>query len=107
MGDDFGVEYQSGFGNEHATEAEPGVLPIGQNSPQRVTHDLYTEQLTGSAFTVARSDALRTWMYRIRPSVRHVTGLRDIDPGRIRTAPCREGAPPVAQLRWSPVAIPA
>ena len=105
MGDDFGVEYQSGFGNEHATEAEPGVLPIGQNSPQRVAHDLYTEQLTGSAFTVARADALRTWMYRIRPSVRHVTGLRDVDPGNIRTSPCREGAPPVAQLRWSPIPV--
>ena len=105
MGDDFGVEYQTGFGNEHATEAEPGVLPTGQNSPQRVAHDLYTEQLTGSAFTVARADALRTWMYRIRPSVRHVTALRDIDPGNIRTSPCRDGSPPVAQLRWSPIGV--
>jgi homogentisate 1,2-dioxygenase len=105
MGDDFGVEYQSGFGNEHATEAEPGVLPIGRNSPQRVAHDLYTEQLTGSAFTAPRAEAYRTWMYRMRPSVRHVTGLVDIDPGNIRTSPCREGSPPVAQLRWSPVGV--
>ena len=106
MGDDFGIEYQSGFGNEHVTEAEPGVLPIGQNSPQRVTHDLYTEQLTGSAFTAPRADALRTWMYRIRPSVRHVTALRDIEAGNLRTSPCREGTPPVAQLRWSPIGVP-
>ncbi len=106
MGDDFGIEYQSGFGNEHVTEAEPGVLPTGQNSPQRVTHDLYTEQLTGSAFTAPRADALRTWMYRIRPSVRHVTALRDIEAGNLCTSPCREGTPPVAQLRWSPIGVP-
>lgn len=29
------ITYQSGFGNEHATEALPGVLPVGQNSPRR------------------------------------------------------------------------
>ena len=28
--------YQSGFGNEFATEALPGVLPEGRNSPQKV-----------------------------------------------------------------------
>jgi homogentisate 1,2-dioxygenase len=27
--------YQSGFGNEFATEALPGALPVGRNSPQR------------------------------------------------------------------------
>ncbi|NNF69536.1 MAG: homogentisate 1,2-dioxygenase, partial [Acidimicrobiia bacterium] len=31
MGD---VEYQSGFGNEFASEAVPGALPVGQNNPQ-------------------------------------------------------------------------
>ena len=36
-----GVRYQSGFGNEFATEAIPGALPTGQNSPQRVAHGLY------------------------------------------------------------------
>ena len=29
------VGYQSGFGNEFATEAMPGALPQGRNSPQR------------------------------------------------------------------------
>ncbi|HEX7129074.1 MAG TPA: homogentisate 1,2-dioxygenase, partial [Rhodanobacteraceae bacterium] len=43
--------YQSGFGNEHATEALPGALPVGQNSPQRVAYGLYAEQLSGTAFT--------------------------------------------------------
>lgn len=26
-------DYLSGFGNENATEAIPGALPVGQNSP--------------------------------------------------------------------------
>src|SRR5207244_3166018 len=29
------LEYQSGFGNVHGTEAVPGALPVGQNAPQR------------------------------------------------------------------------
>lgn len=28
--------YMSGFGNEFATEALPGALPVGQNNPQIV-----------------------------------------------------------------------
>ena len=100
-----GLEYLSGFGNEHATEAVDGVLPIGQNSPQRVAHDLYAEQISGTAFTAPRAVNTRSWLYRRRPSVRHITGLREIDPGLIRTSPCREAAPPVAQLRWDPVPI--
>ena len=31
-------EYQTGFGNEFATEALAGALPIGRNSPQRPPH---------------------------------------------------------------------
>ena len=34
------LAYQTGFGNEFATEALPGALPIGQNSPQRVAYGL-------------------------------------------------------------------
>ena len=29
------LRYQSGFGSEFATEALPGALPEGRNSPQR------------------------------------------------------------------------
>src|SRR3546814_5738180 len=46
--------YQSGFGNEFATEAVPGTLPQGRNSPQKVAHGLYAEQLSGTAFTAPR-----------------------------------------------------
>jgi hypothetical protein len=31
------LEYMSGFGNEHQSEALPGALPVGQNSPQIVS----------------------------------------------------------------------
>ena len=47
--------YQSGFGNEFATEAVAGALPVGQNSPQQVPFGLYAEQLSGTAFTAPRA----------------------------------------------------
>src|SRR3982074_887087 len=49
------LRYQSGFGNEFASEAVEGVLPRGQNSPQKVAHRLYAEQLSGTAFTAQRA----------------------------------------------------
>ncbi len=65
------TNYQSGFGNEHATEAILGALPIGRNSPQRAPFGLYAEQLSGTAFTAPRAENRRTWMYRLRPSAAH------------------------------------
>ena len=46
--------YMSGFGNSFETEALPGALPIGRNSPQRCAYGLYAEQLSGSPFTAPR-----------------------------------------------------
>ena len=40
--------YMSGFGNSFETEALPGALPVGRNSPQRCAYGLYAEQLSGS-----------------------------------------------------------
>jgi homogentisate 1,2-dioxygenase len=65
------LQYQSGFGNEFQTEAVPGALPVGRNSPQRVAHGLYAEQLSGTAFTAPRSENQRSWLYRIRPAAMH------------------------------------
>mmetsp|Transcript_20740 Transcript_20740/g.30856 ORF Transcript_20740/g.30856 Transcript_20740/m.30856 type:complete len:436 (+) Transcript_20740:13-1320(+) len=62
-------EYLTGFGNEHQSESEPGLLPVGQNNPQRCAKDLYCEQLSGTAFTVARVHNQRSWLYRVKPSV--------------------------------------
>jgi len=45
------AKYMSGFGNSFETEALPGALPIGRNSPQKVNYGLYAEQVSGSAFT--------------------------------------------------------
>ncbi|MGZ5241977.1 MAG: homogentisate 1,2-dioxygenase, partial [Caldimonas sp.] len=45
------LAYLSGFGNQHATEALPGALPVGRNSPQRAQHGLFAELVSGTAFT--------------------------------------------------------
>ena len=74
--------YQSGFGNEFATEALEGALPVGRNSPQRCPYGLYAEQLSGTAFTAPRADNRRSWLYRIRPSAMH-TPFERIGAGRI------------------------
>ena len=65
------LAYQSGFGNEFATEALEGALPVGQNSPQRAAYGLYAEQLSGTAFTAPRGANRRSWLYRIRPAAVH------------------------------------
>ena len=44
-------QYMSGFGNGFETEALPGALPVGRNSPQKCAYGLYAEQLSGSPFT--------------------------------------------------------
>ena len=93
--------YQSGFGNEFASEAIPGTLPIGRNSPQRVAHGLYAEQLSGTAFTAPRHVNRRSWLYRIRPAAMH-------GPFAAYTAATYfhndfgDGAVTPDQLRWSP-----
>ena len=46
------TNHQSGFGNEFATEALEGALPVGRNSPQRCPYGLYAEQFTGSVYDV-------------------------------------------------------
>ena len=68
--------YMPGFGNDFETEAIEGALPIGQNSPQRCPYGLYAEQLSGTPFTAPRASNERTWLYRMRPSVRHIARMR-------------------------------
>ena len=99
------LHYQSGFGNEFATEAVAGALPHGQNSPQQAPLGLYTEQYSGTAFTAPRAVNRRTWCYRIRPSVTHKP-FEEIDAGMIRSGPFLETPTPPNQLRWDPLPIP-
>ncbi|MDX2158997.1 MAG: homogentisate 1,2-dioxygenase [Hyphomicrobiaceae bacterium] len=98
--------YLSGFGNTFETEALPGALPIGRNSPQRCAYGLYAEQISGSPFTAPRATNERSWLYRIRPSVRHSGHFRKADRRLWRTAPCTDFEMPLGQLRWGPVALP-
>ncbi|MBA3486792.1 MAG: homogentisate 1,2-dioxygenase [Lysobacter sp.] len=94
----------SGFGNEFATQAIPGTLPIGRNSPQKVAHGLYAEQLSGTAFTAPRGQNRRSWLYRIRPAAMHGPFApypqpvfhNQFDPGPVTPD----------QLRWDPLPMP-
>ncbi len=95
--------YMTGFGNEFATEALPGALPVGQNSPQRCPYGLYAEQLSGSPFTAPRAANRRTWLYRIRPSVLHAVRFRRAAYPLWQTAPHHpDGGPDLGPLRWDP-----
>lgn len=98
--------YQSGFGNQFETEALPGALPVGRNSPQRCAYGLYAEQLSGSPFTAPRAANERSWLYRIRPTVANWGRFRKADAGLWRTAPCAEVEVPPAPMRWDPVPVP-
>jgi homogentisate 1,2-dioxygenase len=98
--------YLSGFGNSFETEALPGALPIGRNSPQECAYGLYAEQLSGAPFTAPRSRNQRSWLYRIRPTVAHWGRFRRADTGFWRTAPCAEVELPPAPMRWDPLPIP-
>ena len=98
------LKYQTGFGNEFATEAVEGALPIGRNSPQKAPLGLYAEQFSGTAFTVPRQENKRTWTYRIRPSVTHQPFAR-IDNGRL-VSKFDEIETTPNQLRWNPLAMP-
>jgi homogentisate 1,2-dioxygenase len=99
------LAYQSGFGNEFATEALPGALPVGRNSPQRPPYGLYAEQLSGTAFTAPRGQNRRSWLYRIRPAAVHgpfkQIGNRGLN-ARFDEVPATPN-----QLRWDPPAMPA
>ena len=97
--------YQTGFGNEFATEALAGALPKRGNSPQKAPHGLYAELLSGTAFTVPRETNRRSWLYRIRPSVVHEP-FEQIENGLIRAAPFDNQPVPPNQMRWDPIPMP-
>ena len=99
------LQYLSGFGNQFQSEAVPGALPVGRNSPQRAPLGLYTELLSGSAFTAPRAENRRTWLYRRQPSVR--AGAYEPLPHAFWKTGAAEGvAAPPDPLRWHPLAIP-
>lgn len=100
--------YMPGFGNDFETESLPGALPQGRNSPQRPAYGLYAEQLSGSPFTAPRGANERSWLYRIRPSVRHTGRFRPADYPLWKTAPNVEDHElALGQYRWNPVSVPS
>lgn len=85
----------TGFGNHFSSEAVPHALPIDRNSPQRPPFGLYAEQLSGTAFTMARAENRRSWLYRLHPSAGH--------PPFVPTAVAHEWSPSSPnRLRWNP-----
>ena len=100
------LQYQSGFGNQFESEAVPGALPVGRNSPQRAPLGLYAELLSGSAFTAPRAENRRTWLYRRQPSV--LTGAcAPLRHDFLKTGAAEGEHPPPDPLRWHPIEVPA
>ena len=99
--------YMSGFGNDFETETLPGALPQGRNSPQRPAYGLYAEQLSGSPFTAPRGTNERSWLYRIRPSVRHTGQFASAAFPLWKSAPNTDDhSLELGQLRWDPMPVP-
>ena len=106
VGQEGPVDYLSGFGNGFETEALPGALPIGRNSPQKCAYGLYAEQLSGSPFTAPRASNERSWLYRIRPTLQHWGAFQKVDAGLWRTAPAAAVDVPIGPMRWDPMPLP-
>ncbi len=94
-----------GFGNQFESEAVPGALPIGRNSPQRAPLGLYAELLSGSAFTAPRAENRRSWLYRRQPSVVAGAYTPYAQP-HWKTGAAEGEQPPPDPLRWHPIAVP-
>src|SRR5712691_5176729 len=100
-----GLAYQSGFGNQFSSEAVDGTLPVGRNAPQQAPKGLYTEVLSGTAFTAPRAENQSTWLYKLRPSAMHAPYKRIAD-GLLRSGPFNEAETPPNRLRWDPLPMP-
>jgi homogentisate 1,2-dioxygenase len=96
-----------GFGNDFETEALDGALPQGQNSPQKLNYGLFAEQLSGSPFTASKSSNERSWLYRIRPSVKHSSRYTRVSHPLWLSAP--QAVPEslaLGQYRWDAFDLP-
>jgi len=96
---------QNGFGNQFESEAVPGALPQGRNSPQKVAHGLYAELLSGSAFTAPRAENRRTWLYRRQPSVL-AGGYEPLPQPWLKTGAAEGVIAPPDPMRWHPAPVP-
>lgn len=92
------VQTLSGALSVNESEAIDGALPRNQNTPRPAPKGLYPELVNLTPFTTTRSDNLRLWLYRIRPSFSHGplvplpsarfgSELTDVEPNRTRWRP--------------------
>jgi homogentisate 1,2-dioxygenase len=95
--------YMTGFGGHFESEAVPGALPLGRNSPQKVPYGLYAEQISGTAFTAPRAENRRSWLYRLLPTASHPPFKPLAGTGLLRTAPFDEAVASPNRLRWDPL----
>lgn len=100
-------KYHNGFGNHFCSEALPGTLPEGQNTPQKCPKGLYAEQLSGTAFTAPRASNQRTWFYRIRPSATHRPFEKLAKQNPLLVSDWSHSDVNPTQLRWDPFDIPS
>ena len=96
--------YQSGFGNQFATEALPGALPAHEFPAALPLRPVRRAALGHGLHRAARANR-RSWLYRIRPAAQ-CTGR--FARSRMRGFDTHEfdaDAPP-DQLRWDPLPLP-
>lgn len=105
----------------------PGTLPALGNNPQRAAHGLYTECLSGTAFTAPRHRNQRSWLYRVgmmassslpaspltlpqlRPSANHKPYAPYATPNPRLVSSFHAFSPDIdatpQQLRWNPLEV--
>ncbi len=98
---------QTGFGNHFSSEAVPGALPQGRNSPQKPAFGLYAEQFSGTAFTAPRAENRRSWLYRLRPGAGHPPFVPHNGAPLLKTGPFDPATLSPNRLRWDPLPAPA
>jgi homogentisate 1,2-dioxygenase len=90
--------YHNGLSSYFESESILGSLPTARNSPQKPPMGLYTEKISGSAFTAPRHTNKQTWLYRILPSASH-------HPFTALTYTTQKFQQIPNQLRWDPFDI--
>ncbi len=96
------LNYMTGFGNDFQSQALPDAIPIGQNSPQKPKYGLYAEQINGTSFLASRHENLRSWLYRIKPSVLSCDLIKADYPD-FQTRPFRVNYTKPLPYRWDPL----
>src|SRR4051812_19695513 len=106
--------YMSGFGSHFATEAVPGALPEGRNSPQRPVpapppgartpprrppFGFYAENLPAPASPAPRAENRRPWLSRMPPPPAHPP-YRRYDGARLFARGTADAPLAPNRLRW-------